>query len=131
MPALDLHKLIGRLVTDAVDKRLEDAAFRARAERTARQLQRVLGQAADGRRQAAGARRPAYRFIAVPNSAGGTSCVSVSSATFEELARALGGDTQVSALARKVAAGHRPETGVSRSAYVVKRLRQRAARTVR
>ena len=78
-----------------------------------------------------GARQSAYRFIAVPNGAGGTTSISLSNATFEELARALGGPRQVSALARQVEHGHKLESGVTGSAYVLKRLRQRAARAVK
>ena len=139
MATSDPHKLIARIVGDAADKQLDDAAFRARAQRAARQLQRALEQSdtpaatraagATGRkRQAGDSQRLAYRYIAVPNGAGGTTSVSLSNGTFEELAQALGGPRQVNALARKVAAGHKPESGVTRSAYVLKRLRQRAAR---
>ena len=139
MATPDPHKLIARIVTDAADERLDDAAFRARAQRAARQLQRALeqavGPAATGRARATGGKhqagdlqRSACRYIAVPNGAGGTTSISLSNAIFEELADALGGAAQVNALARKVAVGHKPDSGVSRSAYVLKRLRQRAAR---
>lgn len=136
MTTADPHKLVARIVADAADEQLNDAAFRTRTQRAARQLQRALEQlpasaANPSRRQAGGGRRPSYRFIAVPNGAGGTTSISLSTATFAELAQALGGDKQVSALARKVAVGHKPDSGVSRSAYVAKRLQQRAARAVK
>ena len=125
-----------------VDEQLDDAAFRARAQHAARQLQRALEQSdapaatraagATGRkRQAGDSQRSAYRYIAVPNGAGGTTSISLSNATFKELAEALGGAAQVNALARKVAVGHKPDSGVSRSAYVLKRLRQREARAAK
>lgn len=130
------------MVADAADEQLDDATFRACTQRAARQLQRVLEQAAapdatraagaTGRkRQVGDSQRSAYRYIAVPNGAGGTTSISLSNATFAELVEALGGPRQVNALARKVAVGHKPESGVTRSAYVLKRLRQRAARAVK
>ena len=138
MPTPDPHKLIARIVADATDERLDDAAFRARAQRAAHQLQRALAQSvapsaaraagATGRkRRAVDSQRPAYRYIAVPDGAGGLSSVSLAIATFEELAAALGDSKQVIALAKKVAIGHKPASGMSRSAYVAKRLRQLAA----
>ena len=143
MPAPNLHKLIDRIVSDATNAQLDDATFRARAQRIAKQLQRALAEpaapAAAARKNAAGkrgrpaapSRRSAYRFIAVPNGDGGTTSVSLSNANFDELAQALGGNAQVTALARKVAASHKSDSGVSRSAYVLKRLRQRAARAAK
>ena len=142
MATPDPHQLIARIVADAVDEQLDDTAFRARTQRAARQLQRALEQStapattravgATGRKRQAGeSQRSAYRYIAVPNGAGGTTSISLSNATFAELAEALGGPRQVNALARKVAAGHQPDSGVSRSAYVLKRLRQHAARAVK
>lgn len=142
MPAPDLQKLIRRIVADAADSQLDDASFRIRAQRAAKQLQRALGEPpapATKRRNAVGDRgrpagrsgRSAYRFIAVPNGTGGTTSVSVANTTFAELAQALGGNAQVTALARKVAASHKSDSGVSRSAYVLKCLRQRAARVAK
>lgn len=142
MPAPDLHKLIRRIVADAADAQLDDAAFRVRAQRAAKQLQRALGEPptpatkrknapVNRARPAKRSGRSAYRFIAVPNGTGGTTSVSVANTTFDELAQALGGNAQVTALARKVAASHKSDSGVSRSAYVLKRLRQRAARTAK
>ena len=142
MPAPNLHKLIDRIVSDATDAQLDDATFRVRAQRIAKQLQRALAEPAApaaARKNAAGkrgrpaapSRRSAYRFIAVPNGDGGTTSVSLSNDNFDELAHALGGNAQVTALARKVAASHKSDSGVSRSAYVLKRLRQRAARAAK
>lgn len=137
MPVFDLHTLITRIAADAVDREIDDASFRRRTQRAVRQAQRAIEQPfcsakirekTRGQPKASAVRRPAYRFIAVPNGAGGTTSVSMSNSAFEELAQAFGSDAQVNALARKVAVGHKPESGISRSAYVVKRLRQRAAR---
>lgn len=136
--------LIARLRSSAVDRSIDDAAFRALAKRIAQQLAKLpeatatatqRGRIRVGRTagranqvQPAGAR---YVFVAVPNGRGGTASVSVLKPAFSEMARALGGPAAVTALARKVAAGHKPESGVSRSRYVRIRLEQRAARQAR
>lgn len=134
-----IDALIARLRASAADPSIEDAAFRTLAKRIAQQLAKLpeaaltprsrirVGRTAGRPNQAqpAGAR---YVFVAVPNGRGGTASVSVSKPVFSEMARALGGAAAVTALARKVAAGHKPESGVSRSRYVRLRLEQRAAR---
>lgn len=132
----ELRELAAKLAADALNERIDDAAFRRRARRAATRLQKLLaeeqagaprGSRAPGRRaRAAPAAR--YVFVAVPNGSGGTTSVSIAHPVFEDLADALGGRAQVTALARKVAVGHRPESGVSRSAYVLRRLQQRAAK---
>ena len=80
---------------------------------------------------ARGARRSSsnsrYVFVAVPNGSGSTTSVSIVASLFDELARALGGRQEVSTLARKVAAGYNPSSGIPRSAYVRMRLQRRAA----
>lgn len=144
MPVSDPQKLLARIVADAADDRLDDASFRRRAERAGRRALRALEQSAApaaargahaatgtaGRRTIAAQPSP-YRFVAVPNGAGGTTSVSLSASVFEELAQALGGPAKVAEHARKAAAGHKPDSGVSRSAYVRKRLQQRATRAAR
>ena len=118
---VELRKLAARIVADAADVRIDDASFRRRALRIANKLQREsqrLGQA-----------RPArYVFVAVPRGDGGTASISIAVDTFDELARALGGRREVAAAARKLALGFRPETGLSRSNYVRRRLQQKAAK---
>lgn len=140
MPTDEVHKLLGRIVADAADERLDDAVFRRRTARAARQLQGMLEPHRHAARPRAGAvstrnrladpsmRQPRYRYIAVPNGVGGTTSVSLSNSVFEELARAMGGPAKVTEQARKVAASHKPDSGMSRSAYVLRRLRQRASR---
>lgn len=129
------EKLLARMAADAADEDLDDAAFRQRTLRAVKRLQRELvphPTARSVRRSYAGAKpSAAYRYIAVPNGAGGSTSVSLSSAAFEELAQVLGGAAQVNELARKAALGHKLESGISRSAYVRKRLQQRAARAAR
>lgn len=138
----DIDALIARLRASAVDRSIDDAAFRALARRIAQQLAKLPGPAAIPRSRirvgrTAGRANPAqpaaarYVFVAVPNGRGGTASVSVSKPVFSEMARALGGAAAVTALARKVAAGHNPESGVSRSRYVRIRLEQRAAKQSR
>lgn len=134
--APDPLKLVARLLTDATDARLDDTAFRQRAQRTVRRLQQALSPPpriqGNGITTRAGAAPPArYRFVAVPNGAGGITSVSLATAVFDELAGALGGAEAVTALARRVARGHKPDSGVSRSAYVLRRLRQAAERSGR
>lgn len=140
MPTTDPGKLLDRILIEAADKRLDDAVFRRRTARAARQLQSMLGQparsaatkragAAPTRRQsAARAVQPRYHYVTVPNGAGGTTSVSLSNAVFDELAQALGGAAKVTEHARSVAGSHEPGSGMTRTAYVLKRLRQRAAR---
>ena len=129
------EKLLARMAADANDDGLDDAAFRQRTLRAVKRLQRELvpqPAVRPARRSRASAKpSAAYRYIAVPNGAGGTTSVSLSGAAFEELAQTLGGAAQVNELARKAALGHKPESGISRSAYVRKRLQQRAARAAR
>ena len=139
----DPQKLLARLIDQAADREIDDASFRRRMLRASRQLQNLLGNeaapaapaartAARARPAAAAAARPSpYRYIAVPNGAGGTTSVSLSTEVFDELASAMGGPAKVAEQARKVAVGHKPDSGVSRSAYVLRRLQQRAARAAR
>lgn len=141
----DPQKLLARLIDQAADREIDDASFRRRMLRASRQLQNLLGNgheqaeaapagkpAARGRAPAAPAARPSpYRYIAVPNGSGGTTSVSLSIEAFEELAEVMGGPAKVAEHARKVAVGHKPDSGISRSAYVLRRLQQRAARAAR
>ena len=132
-----VRDLAAKIAADAKDDRLDDAAFRRRARRAAAKLQQLLEEEAPlaprGGRAAVPASRkstPAqsrYVFVAVPNGTGGMTSVSIVNSVFDELAESLGGRNQVTALARKLALGHKPDSGVSRSAYVLKRLQQRAA----
>ena len=128
--ATDIQTLAARIAADATDQQIDDAAFRQRTKRAAARLLKLLG-AADGQRAAprqGTATAPRYMYVAVPNGAGGVTSVSITRAVFDELAARLGGARAATALARQVAAGHKPGTGISRSAYVLKRLQQRAAR---
>lgn len=131
MTNTQMQALVGRILADAADTRIDDAAFRQRAKRAAARIGRALGEGARagraGRRAAAKA-PPRYAFIAVPTVAGGVASISMPRPTYEALAAALGGAEQVNAMARKVALGHRPASGLSRSGYVRRRLQQLAAR---
>lgn len=145
MPAADPQRLLARLIDQAADRNIDDASFRRRMLRASRPLQALLGQeateaveaedkapAARSRLAKPAAARPApYRYIAVPNGSGGTTSVSLGVAVFDELAEALGGRAKLAEHARKAAAGHKPDSGMSRSAYVLRRLQQRAARVAR
>ena len=126
----DVHTLAARIAAEATDDRIDDTTFRRRAKRTAAQVLKILEAAGPqrGARRDAPSATPRYVFVAVPNGIGGTSCISIASPVFDMLASRLGGARSVTALARQVAAGHKPATGVSRSAYVLKRLEQRATR---
>ena len=131
-----VQDLAAKLAADAKDERIDDAAFRRRARRAAAKLQRLLEEqgAPPGRGGRPSASRKSvsaqsrYVFVAVPNGTGGMTSVSIVNSVFDELAEALGGRNQVTALARKLALGHKPDSGISRSAYVLRRLQQRAAK---
>lgn len=117
----ELKKLAARIVADAADDRIDDASFRRRALRVANQLQRESQRMAEA--------RPArYVFVAVPRGDGGTASISIAVETFDALAQALGGRREVAAAARRLALGFKPESGLSRSNYVRRRLQQRAAK---
>lgn len=130
----DVQALAARIAADATNGQIDDAAFRHRTKRTAANVLRVPE--AQGPRRAAPP-RPAtslgsrYVFVGVPDGAGGATCLSIARTVFNELAARLGGARAVSALARWVAVGHRPEIGMARSAYVRKRLQQYAAKAGR
>ena len=117
----DVKTLAARILADASDVRIDDATFRRRAMRLARTVQRETQQSAQ-------ARAARYVFVAVPRGDGGTASISIAVDTFEELAGALGGRREVAAAARKLAAGYKPESGLSRTNYVRRRLQQLAAR---
>ena len=128
---------LARIVVDALDDRIDDATFRLRARRAAWELLGALEQmrALSGSPQplvCAEADRPPgaarYKYVSVPNGRGGKTSVSISSDLFEQLAVALGGPTQVMSLARRLALSHPLGSNVSRSAYVRRRLQQRAAK---
>lgn len=128
--------MAAKIAADAKDDRIDDAAFRRRARRAAAKLQQLLEEqtpspARRGGRPASSSKAaPAqsrYVFVAVPNGTGGMTSVSIINSVFEDLAKALGGRNQVTALARKLALSHKPDSGISRSAYVLRRLQQRAA----
>ena len=131
---------LARIVVDALDDRIDDATFRLHARHAAWELIGALEQirALSGSPQllpsAATDRQPGaarYKYVSVPNGRGGKTSVSISSDLFEQLAAALGGPTQVMALARRLALSHSLGSNVSRSAYVRRRLQQRAAKLVR
>lgn len=118
MAKSELQALVERMLANAADDRIDDVAFRRQATRLAARIERTLTQAASR-----------YAFIAVPNGTGGMASVSMPRAIYEELATAVGGNDRLNALARKVACGYRPAAGMSRSAYVRKRLQHLAARS--
>lgn len=131
-----VRDLAAKIAADARDDRIDDAAFRRRARRAAAKLQQLLEEQASpparrsGRPASPSKAAPAqsrYVFVAVPNGTGGMTSVSIVNSIFDELAKALGGRNQVTALARKLALSHKPDSGISRSAYVLRRLQQRAA----
>lgn len=123
-----LQLLIEQILEDASSKRIGDAAFRQRVRRVAAKLQRLADE------QPAAPRRPRkpgagqYVFIGVPTADGRITSISIAADTFAQFEQALGGRREVAAAARKVALGHKPESGMSRSAYIVRRLRQRVAK---
>lgn len=130
-----VRDLAAKIAADAKDDRLDDAAFRRRARRAAAKLQQLLEEQAPPARRSGRPASPSkgapaqsrYVFVAVPNGTGGMTSVSIVNSVFDELAKALGGRNQVTALARKLALSHKPNSGMSRSAYVLRRLQQRAA----
>lgn len=130
MTAFNPRSLVASLLADAASDQLDDAGFRQRAARTAQRLQRGLErQRIDeeaARRRSAAASAARYKFIAVPRP-GGSASVSITRAEFDRLVGMLGSPQAVAGLARKVAPGYRPESGMTRSAYVRKRLLRHAA----
>ena len=127
MTVFDPQALVARILADATSNRLDDAAFRQRAARTARRLQRGIDRQsidqAAARKRSAAASAARYKFIAVP-SPGGSASVSIVRSEFDRFVKMLGSPQAVADLARKVAPAYRPESGMSRSAYVRKRLRR-------
>lgn len=130
MKDFDPQALVARILSDAASSHIDDATFRQRASRMVRRLQRELDQQlaeqAAIRKHSNVASASRYKFIAVPSEGGSTS-VSILRSRFEELVRVLGSPQAVTALARKAASGFKPESGMSRSAYVRRRLQQRVA----
>lgn len=136
MPKSELRNLLDQIIRDAVDERIDDATFRRRARRAAKRIERAFEQVAAAapsrpgsrskRARAKSASGARYKFVAVPNGRGGMTSVSIPVAVFDELADSLGGDAKVTALARKVATGYRPESGAIRSGYVLRHLRRHA-----
>ena len=123
-----LQLLIDKLLEDAASKHVGDAVFRQRVKRAGAKLQRLAGEQPDTprRRRKPGAGQ--YVFVGVPTADGRITSISISAETFAQFEQVLGGRREVAAAARKVALGHKPESGMSRSAYIVRRLRQRVAK---
>lgn len=153
MAHLHLHQVVSQLRSDADNPAIDDATFRRRALRLANRLRQAAGFRATDYRAFPGARtgtpgrlsraapselsrraadqRPRYRFIAVPNGAGGMTSVSIRIDRFENLSRRLGGAKEVMRLSRELALGHRPDSGVTRSRYVLMRLLRKADSVMR
>ena len=148
-----LYRIVSQLQADADNHVIDDATFRQRALRLATRLgktawlerrdygafvdsqtgtpKRVSQAARDERARRAAYRRLHYKFIAVPNGGGGTTSVSIRIDHFEHLSRTLGGAQEVMRLSRELAWGHRPDSGVTRSRYVLMRLLRKAEAVAR